>query len=732
MVYRWIKKLRSNRSNSRAQSLVEFALILPVLLMLIFVIVELARLLHAWLAVENGARFGVRYAITGEFNPTYCIGFPGDICDDQSEEDAARIPSIKDTARAGSVAILRDETKAVGEPGFYKVTVCSSRRDAFDQPIFQYNEPDPGNDPAMCIRIADSVPMEDGGGPGDRVSVTVEFEHPLIAPILSSWWPHIHLRARRQGIVEQFRVARVVGLPATVVEPSFTPTETYTPTITSTPTETATVTLTPCKVPPVVTIQQPVSGEVINDKIPSWVTAYDPDNEDTLNCTAPGGDGEGIVQVQIVFYYWNGVWEQVHSQTEYNVCYCGFGGNCPCGEHPAVANKWPGGIPVTNGLHRMMARAQDDEGVWSDWEYVDFQINAPTPTPTITPTATKTPSCSGVSFGNFQFLNYGTITQRISNTTYPGLEVTRIIVDWDPLEALSDFNNWNIRVDWMWWEQIYVNDGNDYSSTTPSNVRMPQPVYEGLNANEIRVDFDGVFNGYFDGPPPNFSSAQFGWTVEFDDPSCNLYRAAVDIPLPTITRTPTVTRTPTRTGTPTRTSTPTRTPTRTRTPTATPPPNCNDIRVVDIWKAGSDNIRMSVRNDNPMAVSMNMADLFWTKTYSGMYVDWFEFKSNRFYGGNDSSPDTTGRSASPTILLDPGATGVFDVDFDGNDGNIGGAFGVKLYFEGGRCSVSDSVNLPMPTVTRTPTKTSTSPPATATSTVGAQTPTATKTLPPLD
>ena len=67
---------RDRRGKTRAQGMVEFALILPVLLMTVFVIIELARVLHAWLAIENGARFGVRYAVTGEFDSaTLCALF---------------------------------------------------------------------------------------------------------------------------------------------------------------------------------------------------------------------------------------------------------------------------------------------------------------------------------------------------------------------------------------------------------------------------------------------------------------------------------------------------------------------------------------------------------------------------------------------------------------------------------------------------------------------------------
>src|SRR3990172_6219826 len=92
----------------RGQGMVEFALILPVMLLVIFVVIELARLLHAYLAIENGARFGVRYAVTGEYNPAYCSGFPGGVCDDLSEEMAARIPSIKAATRSGSAGLWVD------------------------------------------------------------------------------------------------------------------------------------------------------------------------------------------------------------------------------------------------------------------------------------------------------------------------------------------------------------------------------------------------------------------------------------------------------------------------------------------------------------------------------------------------------------------------------------------------------------------------------------------------
>ncbi len=234
------------RRRFRGQGVVEFALILPVLLLVIFMIIELARVLHAYLVIENGARYGVRYAVTGEYNNTYCLDGAdtgSGACDgsgQRPEEDAARLPSIEDVARAGSASIMRDESLPPGQPGFFTITVCSARDANGDgtQDFAWFPSDQASFTPADC------APTEDGGGPGDRVSVTIDFEHPLITPILSSVWPQLHLVAKREGIVEQFRTARVVGLPATASGPTWTPTDTFTPSMTFTPSETLTASAT--------------------------------------------------------------------------------------------------------------------------------------------------------------------------------------------------------------------------------------------------------------------------------------------------------------------------------------------------------------------------------------------------------------------------------------------------------------------------------------------------------
>ena len=53
--------------------MVEFMLALPVLLFVIFGIIEFGRLIFSWMALQNAARFAIRYAVTGEFNEIYCV-----------------------------------------------------------------------------------------------------------------------------------------------------------------------------------------------------------------------------------------------------------------------------------------------------------------------------------------------------------------------------------------------------------------------------------------------------------------------------------------------------------------------------------------------------------------------------------------------------------------------------------------------------------------------------------
>jgi hypothetical protein len=102
-------------------------------------IVELARKLHAYLAIENGVRFAVRYAVTGEYNLIYCVDGPDRVPwpameMDSAEEDAAREPSIEARAAGASASVMRDWTvlctqrPALRDAGLSTSEVCLCRR----------------------------------------------------------------------------------------------------------------------------------------------------------------------------------------------------------------------------------------------------------------------------------------------------------------------------------------------------------------------------------------------------------------------------------------------------------------------------------------------------------------------------------------------------------------------------------------------------------------------------
>ncbi|MGD0535977.1 MAG: TadE/TadG family type IV pilus assembly protein, partial [Methanoregula sp.] len=124
----------------RSQGVVEFALAAPILLMILFAIIDFSLLFSAWLLIQNISRQAVRYAVTGQYNPAYCVPL-AQACqsiltdtvaaqaDTSRMEDAARLPSIHDEANHYLAGLLLDSSASQSQPGYLKVTICSSRAD---------------------------------------------------------------------------------------------------------------------------------------------------------------------------------------------------------------------------------------------------------------------------------------------------------------------------------------------------------------------------------------------------------------------------------------------------------------------------------------------------------------------------------------------------------------------------------------------------------------------------
>jgi hypothetical protein len=357
--------LRS-RPEARAQALLEFALALPVLLLLIFGIIEFGRLLQAWLAVQNAARFGLRYAVTGEYNTDYCsaaasdLGYSvADLADGNSdckvaqgyctslppaqqascnaEEmtaeliDWARLPSIRDAAQSGAAGaalnlnpavsgdylsyLLNNTLNFLGDPtlrGYFHIMVCSNR-DADGIAGSDFLRDDTTN-PETCLHMAPNpdVYMDDAGDAGNRVRVTATYTHPMILPFISNLWPTVPLSAWREGIVEQFRVSRITGVGSPIgLVPSPTPTHTSSPTPTDTP------------IPPTPT-DTPIPPTPTDTLVPPTPTATPTPSCDDLQVSGPlrFNDDQMVVSLSNASTVWpvtiglvSTTWDELEGQT---------------------------------------------------------------------------------------------------------------------------------------------------------------------------------------------------------------------------------------------------------------------------------------------------------------------------------------------------------------------------------------------------------------------------------
>jgi hypothetical protein len=597
---------------------------LPVMLLVIFVIIELARLLYAWIAVENAARFGIRYLVTGGYDAAMCPA----PCTTQPDWDIARIVSVNLAARAGSAGVLRDDFETWPFPGFYKVTICGSADLLNSDPdnwITDWSAICPGGD----------YP----GDPGETATVNVDFNHPLIVPLLSSWWPQLHLTARRDGIIEAFRVSRLLGaggLPTAVSTNTTTPTRTDTPTVTLTPTDTATptVSLTPTETSTITqtpTVTNTPTGTATPDCSLISITGYD--------FYDFGGFQYFYVDVQnnnpsnifltdsyLVWPNWAGMYIDWFYYSGYY--YNGDDSNSPTSAAPVpprvlfagATSQWFAGIGNTspNWLFGTWTVTLTFDNVCtvtgSATNLTPTPTRTPTvtqtptvtltptvtPTPTITPTRTVTPTPTETLLPTLT----PTVTRTPTITLTPTSTLTQTLTPTPDCSLLSVTGMWfsgdniymDVRndnpsvvyltqanfnwtkaygsqyVDWIQFRGTTYDNGND--STPPTNRTLGSPI--SLLSGQIgtwRVDFDGV--------PGNLGlDGTFSVSLIFD--GVCVAGSSISRTAPTVTNTPppTSTRTPTRTLlpslTPTRTATAGPTNTVTPTPTNTPWPTFDD------------------------------------------------------------------------------------------------------------------------------------------------------------
>ena len=233
---------------SPAQAIVEFALILTVLLMIIFIIIESARILWAWNTVQNATREAARYAITGQsealcpdqLTDTKFVD-ERDICNLPDDPDNLRVASITNRAYTALSGLPLNDDVLFGGEGYYDIIVYG-----------------PGDVAGETVMKANSA-----GSPNEPVAVQVAYYVPIITPLLRPIAETVPVFGQTILYNESFGQLATntdpQGLPAVIPgeiptigptpTPTPSPTQTFTPTPGATPTETGTPTSTITPVP---------------------------------------------------------------------------------------------------------------------------------------------------------------------------------------------------------------------------------------------------------------------------------------------------------------------------------------------------------------------------------------------------------------------------------------------------------------------------------------------------
>lgn len=155
------KRFASKVRKDRGQTLVEFALLSPLLVILIFGFVDISRIYQSWVTVEGSAREGARYAVTGRSD-----------CDIAADD---RVACIQYQATQRAEALTNNDSDLT-------VTVRS-----WDYPSY-----------------ADPAVEGDAGAQCDAIEVEVGYDFTPSTPLASSIFGSVHLVGRERLVNEPF------------------------------------------------------------------------------------------------------------------------------------------------------------------------------------------------------------------------------------------------------------------------------------------------------------------------------------------------------------------------------------------------------------------------------------------------------------------------------------------------------------------------------------------------
>ena len=152
---------RSKRQRERGQALAEFALIAPILVILIFGFVDTTRLYQAWVTIQGAAREGARYGVTGQ--------------DDCPSATDNRVACIKYWAQQRAKTLTNSSTAL-------QITVRK-----WTYPNYP-NPPTEGSAGQQC----------------DALEVKVEYDFSPATPLASALFGGVHITGRERLVNEPF------------------------------------------------------------------------------------------------------------------------------------------------------------------------------------------------------------------------------------------------------------------------------------------------------------------------------------------------------------------------------------------------------------------------------------------------------------------------------------------------------------------------------------------------
>jgi hypothetical protein len=173
------------------QSLVEFSLVFPIILLLIMSLIETSRIFQAFLAVGYAARTAARFAVTGAppmmttHGPESCqfMGEPvtGDPYSLPAEYQTCRVDWIKHVGRQAAKPglLVNDLETNVARPNFLGVYVSG-----------------------LATFSSLSPTSDHGGAPRTPVEVRVVYNHPVTNPFFSMLLPTVRITRSIQMVNE--------------------------------------------------------------------------------------------------------------------------------------------------------------------------------------------------------------------------------------------------------------------------------------------------------------------------------------------------------------------------------------------------------------------------------------------------------------------------------------------------------------------------------------------------